>query len=151
MENETGTQERASGDGSKENQMRYEMKGGYGQWFVKDTEDKNGRFVALCTNAMECKSIVRALNNAVGRAGWLVVAEISFGHSQYHYDVWKWLNDHDALFPDYTTLNSWDYWQAWGLLAMAGCHIDGDDNRENFTITFPDEANELLRRLDALA
>ena len=150
MENEAGTQERAGGDGSKENQMRYEMTGGYGQWFVKDTEDKSGKFVAMCTNAMECKSIVRALNNAVGRAGWLVVAEISFGHSQYHDDVWKWLNDHDALFPHVYSLASWDYWQAWGLLAMAGCHIDADEKCENFTITFSGDAGELLRRLNAL-
>ena len=63
MENETGTQERAGGDGSQEGGVKYAVRPVLGSWWVRDESD--GRMLAMCTRESDCRMIVDALNNSI--------------------------------------------------------------------------------------
>jgi len=91
------------------------------------------------------------------------VASVTYGYSNYHDDVWAWLNRHAAWFDDYgyEMADCYNYWRAWGLLALVGCKVEcygypdapppyDCDWGEGVTITFDGNADELLRRLDGL-
>lgn len=93
----------------------------------------------------------------------LEVAWVTYGHSSYHDAVWGWLNQHAAWFDDYghEMADAYDYWRAWGLLALVGCKVKcygyedapapyAKDWGEGVTITFDGNIEELLMRLDTL-
>jgi hypothetical protein len=53
----------------------------------------------------------------------VTIAFVINGHSQYHDDVWRWLND--KIKETHWVTGSYDYIEVTGLFALAGCEIAG--------------------------
>ena len=91
------------------------------------------------------------------------VAQISIGYSDYHDDLWEWLANHDHILPrwvGYSSADSWDYVETWGILSLAGCSIQYEPEMDvpkahrigtgNVNISFDGTITELLGNLGQL-
>ena len=95
----------------------------------------------------------------------MMVGSITLGASSYDDSIWSWLGKHADLFDAYgdeipDLADTYDFWRAWGLFALAGCEVKGYGNEDapppyasnwgdGVNITFDGTADELLARLDS--
>ena len=92
------------------------------------------------------------------------VACVTYGHSDYHDDVWSWLNKNSDLFDGCKRemCDTFDHWRSWGLLSLCGCSVQcyGTDDSapehfavdygEGVRIDFDGTATELISRLNRM-